>query len=44
MNAASCSSEHLMRIYQAFKKRGVDCKAKDIYQRTALHYAVISDS
>ena len=44
MNASSCSFEHLKRIYEAFMKRGVDCKEKDKFLRTALHYAVISKS
>jgi ankyrin repeat protein len=42
MNADGCSFEHLKRIYETLKKRGVDVKAKDMYHRTALHYAVIS--
>ena len=44
MNASSCSFEHLQRIYEAFLKRGVDCKAKDNFGRNALHYSVISNS
>jgi ankyrin repeat protein len=44
MNAASCSAEHLKRIYEALSKRGVDLRAKDIYGRNALHYAVIGGS
>ena len=43
-NASSCSLEHLQRIYDTLLKRGVDCKAKDNFGRTALHYAVISES
>jgi len=43
-NAGSCSLEHLQRIYDALQKRGVDCKAKDNFGRTALHYAVVSES
>ena len=43
-NAGSCSLEHLQRIYDALLKRGVDCKAKDNFGRTALHYAVMSES
>lgn len=43
-NASSCSLEHLTRIYETLKKRGVDVKAKDIFQRNALHYAVMSES
>lgn len=44
MNAASCSIEHLKRIYEALLKRGVDVHAKDMYGRNALHYAVIGGS
>jgi ankyrin repeat protein len=44
MNAGNCSLEHLKRIYDTLLKRGVDCKAKDSYQRTALHYSVLSNS
>jgi ankyrin repeat protein len=44
MNASSCSLEHLKRIYDALRKRGVDVRAKDIYNRNALHYAVIGGS
>jgi len=44
MNAASCSIEHLRRIYEALLKRGVDVRAKDMYGRNALHYAVIGGS
>lgn len=44
MNAASCALEHLERIYDALQKRGVDCRAKDNFGRTALHYAVIGGS
>ena len=44
MNASSCALEHLQRIYDALQKRGVDCRAKDNFGRTALHYAVISGS
>lgn len=44
MNASACQFDHLVRIYQALMTRGVDCKAKDIFLRTALHYAVISRS
>lgn len=43
-NAGGCALEHLQRIYDALQKRGVDCKAKDNFGRTALHYAVISGS
>ncbi len=43
-NAGGCALEHLQRIYEALRKRGVDCKAKDNFGRTALHYAVISGS
>jgi ankyrin repeat protein len=44
MNASSCPLYHLKGIYDALKKRGVDCKSKDIFGKTALHYAVISES
>lgn len=44
MNSGGCPQQLLERIYSTLKKRGVDCHAKDIYQRTALHYAVISKS
>lgn len=44
MNAASCSFEHLKRIYDALMKRGVDVRAKDNFGRNALHYAVIGGS
>jgi len=44
MNASSCSFEHLKRIYETLSKRGVNVAAKDMYKRTALHYAVISGS
>lgn len=44
MNAASCSIEHLKRIYDALLKRGVDVHAKDMFGRNALHYAVIGGS
>lgn len=44
MNAASCSIEHLKRIYDALLKRGVDFHAKDMFGRNALHYAVIGGS
>ena len=44
MNASSCAIEHLQRIYDALQKRGVDCRAKDNFGRTALHYAVIGQS
>ena len=44
MNASACQFDHLVRIFKALEKRGVDCKGKDIYLRTALHYAVISRS
>lgn len=42
MNAGGCSFEHLKRIYETLKKRGVKTQAKDIFQRTALHYSVKS--
>jgi len=42
MNAASCSIDHLKRIYETFLKRRVDVKAVDNYGRNALHYAVLS--
>ena len=41
-NAASCKPEHLNRIYDTLKRRGVDCLAVDGFGRTALHYAVAS--
>ena len=44
LNAGGCSKDHLIRIYETLKKRGVDVKAKDSFGRTALHYAVISGS
>ena len=44
MNASSCALEHQQRIYDALQKRGVDCKAKDSFGRTALHYSIISGS
>jgi len=33
--------EHLKRIYETLKKRGVDCLEADGFGRTALHYAVL---
>lgn len=44
MNAAHCSHDHLKRIYDALRKRGVDVRAKDVLGRNALHYAVIGGS
>jgi ankyrin repeat protein len=44
MNAAHCSLDHIKRIYDYLLKRGVDCRAKDMFNRTALHYAVIGNS
>ena len=43
-NAAHCKAETLTRIYQQLKQRGVDARAKDEAQRTALHYSVEADS
>jgi hypothetical protein len=40
MNSKVCKAEHLERIYQTLKKRGVKLEAKDGFKRTALHYAV----
>lgn len=39
-----CPIEHLDRIYVALKKRGVSALAADSFGRTALHYAVLSNS
>lgn len=44
MNASGCNHIHLERIYTTLAKRGVDVRVKDIYKRTALHYAVQSES
>ena len=41
-NAVGCKYEHLRRIYDTFKKRGVNCLETDNFNRSALHYAVIS--
>jgi ankyrin repeat protein len=41
-NASSCRVEHLKKIYNALRLRGVDCLEQDGYGRTALHYAVES--
>ncbi len=43
-NCSSCSAVHLDRIYLTLKRRGVDMAAVDNYSRTALHYAVKSNS
>jgi len=43
-NSQGCKIEHLKRIYETLKKRGVDCLEADGIGRTALHYAVESNS
>lgn len=43
-NSSGCRIEHLKRIYETLKKRGVDCLEADGIGRTALHYAVESNS
>ena len=43
-NSGGCRPEHLRRIYDALRKRGVDCLEPDGFARTALHYAVQSRS
>ena len=43
-NSQGCKPEHLKRIYETLKKRGVNCLEQDGYGRSALHYAVQSAS
>lgn len=43
-NSFGQNIEHLKRIYDLLRKRGVDCLEKDGEGRTALHYAVLSHS
>lgn len=44
MNAGSCKTEHLLRIFETLKKRGVNALQIDEMGRSALHYAVKSKS
>lgn len=43
-NSSGCNIEHLQRIYNLLKKRGVNCLERDGFGKTALHYAVESGS
>lgn len=43
-NSSGCKLEHLKRIYETLKKRGVDCLELDGHGRSALHYAVKAGS
>ena len=43
-NASRCQEHHLIRIYNIFKKRGIDLFVKDKEDCTALHNAVESDT
>jgi ankyrin repeat protein len=44
MNAGKCPEDHLKRIYKELRRRGVNPHDTDEMGRTALHYAVASNS